>query len=116
MHGGGAPQVKANARLRLAAMVDPALDIVLRALKPKNQHTVKFPEQLRAAWDVLDRNGYRSKEEVVLTQSLEVTQFHQLPEADLERLVRMLRQISIPVDRQEHVTIDVKALTDGSES
>lgn len=115
MHGGGAPQVKANARLRLAAMVDPALDIVLQALKPKNKSAVKFPDRLRAAWDVLDRNGYRAKDEVVLTQSLEVTQFHQLPEADLERLVRMLRQISMPVDRQD-LPIDIKALTDGSES
>lgn len=116
MHGGGAPQVKANARLRLAAMVDPALEIILKNLKPGKGKFVKPELQLRAAWDVLDRNGYRSKEEVVLTQSLEVTQFHQLPEADLERLVLMLRQISIPVDRHEHVTLDVQALPDGTDA
>lgn len=52
MHGGGAPQVQARAKQRLAAMIDPALATVRKSLKAKSERVA-----LSAAQDVLDRNG-----------------------------------------------------------
>jgi hypothetical protein len=64
-HGGGTPAVKKSARERLLALVDPALDALLRALKtgPPCEHCGRSdadrdPVVLRAAQLVLDRTGY----------------------------------------------------------
>ena len=54
MHGGKAPQVQRAARARLAAMIDPALDVLQRLMSdPKVAEAVC----LRAAENVLDRAG-----------------------------------------------------------
>jgi hypothetical protein len=65
MHGGGTPAVRQSARERLLAMVDPALDALLRALQtgPPCEHCGRTdadrdPVVLRAAQLVLDRAGY----------------------------------------------------------
>lgn len=51
-HGGAAPQVKQSARARLAAAVDPALDVLVDDLKAK-----KPMDRQRAANSILDRAG-----------------------------------------------------------
>ena len=65
MHGGKIPAVRKSARERLLALVDPALDALLRALKtgPSCEHcgrsdSDRDPVVLRAAQLVLDRCGY----------------------------------------------------------
>lgn len=65
IHGGSIPAVKKSARERLLAMVDPALDALLRALQagPPCKHcgrsdSDKDPVVIRAAQMVLDRSGY----------------------------------------------------------
>jgi hypothetical protein len=62
MHGGAAPQVQASAKERLAALVDPALGVVGKALKSNNERV-----SLTAAQDVLNRNGLKSPEKHELT-------------------------------------------------
>jgi hypothetical protein len=56
-HGGAAPQVIRSARERIAAAADPAIDVLLTALKSKD-------EKLRAqvAQDLLDRAGHGAKQ------------------------------------------------------
>src|SRR5579862_3230625 len=61
-HGGGAPQVQTAARLRLAALVDPAIGVIAKLLKAKKPSNVN----LAAARDILDRNGLKPKEERTL--------------------------------------------------
>jgi hypothetical protein len=56
MHGGGAPQVQAAARQRLAALVDPALLRLGQLVREKKQASVA----LGAVKDVLDRNGLKA--------------------------------------------------------
>jgi hypothetical protein len=56
MHGGSAPQVKAAAADRLAAMVDPALTELNRIITSPD---VTDAVRLAAIKDVLDRAGYR---------------------------------------------------------
>lgn len=77
-HGGGAPQVKAAAKMRLLALVDPALAVLARTMKPHpepNPQKYKTSEAymaalaahardqvpaavaLKAATEVLDRAG-----------------------------------------------------------
>lgn len=60
-HGGSAPQVKAAARDRIAALVDPAIDALQRALKHRDVHAA-----IRAARDLLDRAGYAAPKRVEL--------------------------------------------------
>ncbi len=66
-HGGGAPQVQAAARIRLAALVEPAIDRLTKLLKAKQEGV-----QLGAVKDVLDRNGFKPKEHVTLEGELPV--------------------------------------------
>lgn len=111
MHGASAPQVKQAARLRLAAMVDPSLDIILKHLKPGRGKYVKPELQVKCALDVLDRNGFKSRDEVIITQQLEPTQYSHLAEGELEVLIRMLRSISMPVDQHDRpADIEIRAL------
>ena len=57
MHGGGAPQVKAKAKERLLALVDPALAVIHSSL----QNYKKEPALAqRAAEDILDRAGLKA--------------------------------------------------------
>ena len=65
MHGGAVPAVRKSARERLLAMVDPALDALLRFLRtaPPCEHCGRSdadrdPVVLRAAQLVLDRTGF----------------------------------------------------------
>jgi len=58
MHGGAAPQVKAAARERIAAFVDPALDELNKILQGK---ATPAPTRLAAIKDILDRAGYQAK-------------------------------------------------------
>lgn len=61
-HGGGAPQVKRSAALRLAALVDPAIGVLATVLKQRKDKRLAFS----AAQDVLNRNGYKSADEIRL--------------------------------------------------
>ena len=63
-HGGAAPQVKEAAKLRLAALVDPAIGELEKLLKRSKQDAVRFA----AVKDVLDRNGFKPAEKVEVTQ------------------------------------------------
>jgi hypothetical protein len=62
MHGGAAPQVKASAQARLAALIDPAIDRLSRLLRTNDQQVA-----MRAVKDVLDRNGLKSPEQLEVT-------------------------------------------------
>ena len=57
MHGGGAPQVREAARLRILELVDPALATLYRSLKLKGPAS---GVALAAAKDVLDRAGLKA--------------------------------------------------------
>lgn len=54
VHGGAAPQVKNAARLRLLALVDPALATLARAVKGKGKPN---GVEIRAATEILNRVG-----------------------------------------------------------
>lgn len=54
-HGGAAPQVKAAAKLRLAALVDPAIGVLAATMRERKKDT---QAAVRAAIAVLDRTGH----------------------------------------------------------
>jgi hypothetical protein len=60
-HGGAAPQVRRRAEERLAALVDPAIDELRKLLRSKSPAVV-----LGAVKDILDRNGFKPKDVVVV--------------------------------------------------
>lgn len=79
MHGGANPQAKEAARMRLRALVDPAIDALTRAITfayadmcetcggptdPKKMAVV-----VKAAQIVLDRAGYAPRREVTITDN-----------------------------------------------
>lgn len=66
VHGGAAPQVKEAARLRLLALVDPALATLSRAVRSRGKPGAV---QIAAARDILDRAGLAAptKSELALT-------------------------------------------------
>lgn len=58
-HGGAAPQVRQKAAARLAALVDPAIGVLAKALASKDERL-----KLNAAQDVLNRNNLSGKQTV----------------------------------------------------
>lgn len=99
-HGGGARQVKQAARLRLAALVDPAIDIALGILKPKTAQQKRAPLALRwnVAKDILDRNALKAKEEIVLTHEFDSSQFAHMSDEDITQLVVLARKAAVQKD------------------
>ncbi len=65
VHGGAAPQVKKAARERLAEMVDPALGVLIKAMKMKSKGS-PVALAVTAARDVLDRAGYKATDKIQL--------------------------------------------------
>jgi hypothetical protein len=66
-HGGAAPQVRAAAVRRLAALVDPAIGVLSKSLKSKSDRI-----KLDAAKDVLDRNSLSGSNKLELHGNLNV--------------------------------------------
>jgi hypothetical protein len=95
-HGGKIPAVRKSARERLLAMVDPALDALLRALQtgPPCEHcgrsdSDKDPVVLRAAQLVLDRAGHHPT--ISVEQAPKPNPYDGLSEDEIiERLERTL--------------------------
>jgi hypothetical protein len=80
--------------LRVAALADPALDILLKTLKPGRGY-VKPETHLRAAFDVLDRNGLTGDGELISLPPTGPSSFASLTDEELETLVALLRKVSI---------------------
>ncbi len=81
-HGGAAPQVQQAARLRLAALVDPALDQLATLLKDGEHPSVA----LSAVKDVLDRNGLKAPERIDATVQAEVIPLENLKHMSTDEL------------------------------
>jgi hypothetical protein len=56
VHGGAAPQVKEAARVRLLALVDPALGTLARGVSSRRRG-IPTATEIAAARDILDRAG-----------------------------------------------------------
>lgn len=100
-HGGSAPQVKASARLRLAILVDPSIDILSKIIKPGSGKYVKRELQVRVAQDILDRNGLKSKDEIVLTHDFNEERFSNMSDTEIAQLVALARKASSQHDATE---------------
>lgn len=73
-HGGSAPQVKAAARRRLEAMVEPAIDALRKALADDDTWAM-----LKAAQMILDRAGYmKASRTEIVEEEARVAQIEQL--------------------------------------
>lgn len=92
MHGGSAPQVKAAAKLRLAALVDPAIDQLTKLLKSQDQKV-----QLGAVKDVLDRAGLKPTEKVEVdanVKAYDVAGLATLSDAELNAAIAIARKLT----------------------
>jgi hypothetical protein len=87
-HGGGTKLAREAARVRLAALVDPALRVLAEAMKAR----VPTQHRLTAARDVLDRNGLKAKDEVVIHTEFDATKFANWSTEDLELFVSLARR------------------------
>lgn len=64
-HGGGAPQVKAKARDRLEALVDPVITIWTKGIEKAEARNLELhPGVLRLTQLVMDRAGYGPRSEL----------------------------------------------------
>ena len=70
MHGGGAPQVIAKAKIRLAALVDPALDRLEKIIKTSKHDA----SGVSAAKDILDRAGLKPKDRLEVSDNLDLVE------------------------------------------
>lgn len=94
-HGGGAPQVKKAARERLAALVSPSIAKLQSIVTAKkNDPHIPVAEQARTARDILDRNGYKAKDEIVVTTELDTSRFADWSDDKLKAFIGMLREVS----------------------
>lgn len=57
-HGGSAPQVRDAARRRILELVDPALGVLARAVRPRAKKSWEpTPTEMRAVIEILNRSG-----------------------------------------------------------
>jgi hypothetical protein len=96
MHGGSAPQVRRKAEERLLDMVDPALNTLLRTCKSNNEPALA----LKAAIDILDRNGLKAVEKVEFSVG--------------ESVADILRGRRHKGEQLEAQTVEVTAMAPGS--
>ena len=80
----------------MAALVDPSLDVLVKTLKPGRRH-VKPEVQLRAAFDVLDRNGLTATEDPAPQPNTAPTSFANLSDEEIDHLVHLLRKAGLPL-------------------
>jgi hypothetical protein len=103
-HGGNAPAVRAKAAMRLAVLIDPAIDALAWTLQPK-QRRDRPALALRAAIDVLGRSGIRAPAEprgadvrVNVQQNIQHTsntsiQVGKLTDDEIEEFKRLLEKM-----------------------
>jgi hypothetical protein len=93
MHGGSAPQVRKAAALRLITLVDPALGVLAQDLKAKDRKL-----RQNAAFDVLDRAGFKSADKLILEDPAKLTGFDadlsQLTDDELELARRLAQKVA----------------------
>lgn len=65
VHGGSSPQAKAAAQLRIACLVDPALEVMFELLTSKSTPAATRYSVVK---DVLDRTGHKPVEKIETTQ------------------------------------------------
>jgi hypothetical protein len=95
MHGGKSPQAQRSARRRLTAMVDPALDALMRCLDCGDMRVVR-----QAAVDILDRCGFGPQATLTLEPSFAKLQ-HELQDMTTDELA----------ERAEHVAHKLRVAT-----
>lgn len=100
-HGGEAPQVKMAAKMRLALLVDPAIQTLKDVLQPGKGKYVKQELKVKVAQDVLDRNGFKAKEEVILTQKFDAERFNHMSEEEIATLVNLAKKASTAQDARD---------------
>lgn len=94
-HGGSAPQVKKKARERFNDLVDPAINILAKAMvEAEGRDDPVTTHAMAAAKDILDRAGHKPGLELNLGGSLNVQDpgREELTDADLKRLLVILRK------------------------
>jgi hypothetical protein len=102
-HGGEAPQVKLAAKLRLAAMVDPALTLLESFLSPAapvegEPYIVPDAKLLtKIAMNILDRNGFKAPTVIKVQRAIDVSA---LSDEDLAAALALSRKLlpPLPVD------------------
>jgi hypothetical protein len=100
MHGGRAPQVRESARKRLLALVDPAIDGLLRAMEARGTcskcgRSDDMSVVVRAAQVVLDRTGHGPSSTLLVGRSRYEEELDRMGPAELaeeaERMAGLLR-------------------------
>lgn len=105
-HGGRASQVRESAQLRLARLVDPGINLLAdvitlesrrakRALRAKGQHAVMpdLKQGINTVQDILDRTGFKGKQEVDITSHQNVN-MSELTEEHLRAILALKEQLA----------------------
>ena len=97
VHGGAAKQVKEAAALRLARLVDPAINILVREMKrPAPLRDVETRKlQTRCAHDALDRNGYGARQQLDVTQRSLNIDIRVLDEETIRMILALKERLSV---------------------
>ena len=90
--------MKESAQLRLARLVDPAINGLAQELKwPVRQRDISARAQrLKAIDSVLDRNGYKGKQELDITSHAHVN-MSDLSEEHLKAILALKEQLATKV-------------------
>ena len=94
-HGGASPQAKRKARERLNDLVDPAINILAKAVRDTEENpAIMSSTVLRAARDILDRTGYKPGFDLNLGGALEVNDpgRERLSDEQLDQIIALLEQ------------------------
>jgi hypothetical protein len=101
MHGGRAPQTKQAAKLRFAALVSPSLAALEKILQPKSKWDIDRKLQLQTAKFVLENNGYKAKDELVLTQAFDPSRAAQMSDEEIAQAIALIKRFTVTKDASE---------------
>lgn len=102
IHGGRTPVVAKAARERFAELVNPSIAAIAQVVKAKkgDKH-VPVPLRTQTARWVLEANGYRPTDEVVVTQRFDPSRFAHMSDDEIATFVALGRKASRQVDARE---------------
>lgn len=89
-------------KIRLAMLVSPAINKLGQCVTAqKNDKDIPVTVQVAAAKEVLHLNGYKAKDEVVVTQTFDTSKFSNMSDDEMVQFIALGRKLTVATDARD---------------